>query len=448
MPLNHTPTATFVTLGCKLNYAESATMAAQLAACGIPAATKADTPDVCVVNTCSVTSLAESKGRQQIRRLTKRYPNALIVVTGCYAQLSGQRIADIEGVHIVLGNEQKGQLAQYVAAALRQKGFSLPAEEATEHFPLIHITETKHIRQFVPSCQRGGRTRYWLKVQDGCNQFCTYCTIPMARGRSRSGTIASLTEQARRVAEEGGREIVLTGVNIGDFGRPNNETLTALLHSLDTIDGIERYRISSLEPDLLSDEIIDFCARSGKFMPHFHIPLQAGSDRVLELMRRHYDTALFADRISRCRQAMPDCFIGVDVMVGSRGETPELFEQSLNFVASLDVQHLHVFPYSERPGTAALQIPYIVSQTEKQSRAARMIALSEEKENEFAQRFIGTTRPVLVEHGTGRNTTLTGYTDNYLRVRLPDAKPDIAGTIVNVSLNKDNIILNHPAETP
>lgn len=450
-----TPTVCFETLGCKLNYAETATLAATLAEQGVATATEADVPDVCVVNTCSVTALADAKCRQQIRKLIKRYPEALIVVTGCYAQLRSDDIAAIDGVDIVLGNEQKSALATYVVAALRQRGIIDGSTSLdTQSPPTAHgfsscsgnlsveVTPWQQIRRFVPSCERGSRTRYWLKVQDGCNCFCTYCTIPMARGRSRSGTIASITAQARAVAAEGGREIVLTGVNIGDFGKPAGESLIDLLRALDEVDGIERYRISSLEPDLLTDEIIGFVASSRRFMPHFHIPLQAGSDEVLRLMRRRYDTAFFADRIARCRSALPDCFIGVDVMVGSRGETAELFERSLEFVASLDVQHLHVFPYSERPGTAALSIPVIVPQSEKQQRAARMIALSADKERDFARRFIGTARPVLVEHGSPRAKRLTGYTDNYLRVGLPRSLAQHAGSIIDVDLTADNILIN------
>ena len=329
------------TLGCKLNFSETATMQSLLAEHGIMPVGKDEAPDVCVVNTCSVTALADSKCRQHIRHLIRQYPGALMVVTGCYAQLKGEEIAQIEGVDIVLGSEQKPDIARYVLQWFEDRQRQLA------------VTPTKDIRRFSPSCDRGDRTRYWLKVQDGCDYWCTYCTIPAARGRSRSGTIAELTAQARDVAAEGGKEIVITGVNIGDFGKNTGETFLDLLKSLDDVEGIERYRISSIEPDLLTEDIIDFCARSRAFMPHFHIPLQSGSDPVLQLMHRHYDRQLFADRVGRCRELMPDCFIGVDVMVGTRGETPGLFEDSYNFIARLDVQHLHVFPYSERPGTKA-----------------------------------------------------------------------------------------------
>ena len=408
------------TLGCKLNFSETATMQSRLAKHNIVPVAKGEVPDVCVVNTCSVTALADSKCRQHIRHLIRQYPDALMVVTGCYAQLKGKEIAEIPGVDIVLGSEHKAQIADYVLQWFE------------DHRQQLAVTPSLDIRSFSPSCDRGDRTRYWLKVQDGCDYWCSYCTIPAARGRSRSGTIAQLTAQAREVAAEGGKEIVITGVNIGDFGKNTGENFLDLLKSLDEIDGIERYRISSIEPDLLTDDIIDFCATSRAFMPHFHIPLQSGSDPILKLMRRHYERQLFADKVARCRELMPDSFIGVDVMVGTRGETPELFEDSYNFIKSLDVQHLHVFPYSERPGTMALRIPYIVTQQDKQARAARMIALSDEKQADFTRRYLGTVRPVLLEHGRGKGM-MHGFTDNYIRVNVePDMS--LANQIVNVKL--------------
>ena len=401
-------------------------MQSLLAQQGFVPATGDEVPDVCVVNTCSVTALADSKCRQHIRHLIRQYPEALMVVTGCYAQLKGKEIAEIPGVDIVLGSEHKADVAQYVLRWFEDRQQRLD------------VTSSLDIRTFSPSCDRGDRTRYWLKVQDGCDYWCSYCTIPAARGRSRSGTIADLTAQAREVAAEGGKEIVITGVNIGDFGKNTGETFLDLLKALDDIEGIERYRISSIEPDLLTDDIIDFCAQSRAFMPHFHIPLQSGSDPVLQLMRRHYNRQLFADKVARCRQLMPDCFIGVDVMVGTRGETPELFEDSYNFITGLDVQHLHVFPYSERPGTMALRIPYIVTQQDKQERAARMIALSDKKQADFSRRYLGTVRPVLLEHGRGKGK-MHGFTDNYIRINV-DPDMSIANHIVNVkllSLNDD-----------
>lgn len=410
----------YETLGCKLNFSETATMGTLMAAAGFVTAGPDEVPDVCVVNTCSVTALADSKCRQHIRRLVRLYPRALVVVTGCYAQLSSREVAAIPGVDIVLGSEQKGDIVRYV-----QQWFDQRSRQ-------VEVTPTPLIRRFVPSCDHGDRTRYWLKVQDGCNYYCSYCTIPMARGRSRSGRISQLVDQARRVADEGGQEIVLTGVNIGHFGHDTGERFIHLLQALDRVEGIKRYRISSIEPDLLTDEVIAFCAGSRAFMPHFHIPLQSGSDTVLRLMRRHYDRALFARKVEQCRRLMPDCFIGVDVMVGTRGETPGCFQESYDFIAGLPVQHLHVFPYSERPGTQALRIPYVVGKRDKEERTARMIALSNRLQRDFTQRYLGQVRPVLVEAGHGSGP-MHGFTDNYLRVNLaPD--PALANRIVNVRL--------------
>ena len=417
-------TVYFETLGCKLNFSETATMGQLLAEAGIATAQEGQTPDVCVLNTCSVTELADKKGRQHIRSLAKRFPNALIVVTGCYAQLKSAEIAQIPGVDIVLGQEQKGDIVKYVTQWL------------TSHEAIEEVTPTRDIRRFVPSCECGDRTRYWLKGQDGCDYYCSYCTIPMARGRSRSATIESLVAQARDVADKGGKEIVITGVNIGDFGKNTGEKFIDLIKAFDDIEGIERYRISSIEPDLLTDEIIEFCAQSRAFMPHFHIPLQCGNDEVLRLMRRHYDSALFADKVRRCQELMPDCFIGVDVMVGSRGETPEYFEDSYNFLDSLSLQHLHVFPYSERPGTMALRIPYVVSQRDKQDRTQRMIELSDRKQREFIERYLGTERPVLFEAPHG-GAPMHGFTDNYIRVNI-EPRLDLVNTVGRVRLDKVN----------
>lgn len=423
-------TAKYVTLGCKLNFSETATIEAMLRKKGVEPAAEGETPQLCVVNTCSVTALADKKCRQHIRSLIKRYPKALMVVTGCYAQLKSKEIKEIPGVDIVLGSGQKLDIVEHVERWMHDG-----------HLPDVEVTPHTAIRRFAPSCERGDRTRYFLKVQDGCDCFCSYCTIPMARGRSRSGTIGSLVDQVRQVAADGGREVVITGVNIGDFGKNTGERLIDLLKAFDGVEGIERFRISSIEPDLLTDEIIEFCAHSRAFMPHYHIPLQSGNDEVLRLMRRRYNRGLFASKIERIRQIAPDAFIGVDVMVGCRGETAERFEDSLRFVDSLPVQHMHVFPYSERPGTAALRIPGIVPQREKQERAARMIAMSAKKERDFAQRYLGTVRPVLLEHPHGAST-MQGYTDNYLRVHVAQC-PSLANRVVAVrlmSLNDDSSI--------
>ena len=412
----------FVTLGCKLNFSESATIGQQLAERGIATTVKGDEePDICVVNTCSVTSLADRKCRQHIRSLIKRYPNALVVVTGCYAQLQGKSIAEIPGVDIVLGNEQKGDVVDYIEHWLNN------------HETALAVTPHKDIRTFAPSCECGDRTRYFLKVQDGCDYYCSYCTIPLARGRSRSGTIESLVEQARDVARRGGKEIVITGVNIGDFGKNTGESFIDLLKALDNVEGIERYRISSIEPDLLSDEVIDWCAGSRAFMPHYHIPLQSGSDEVLKLMRRHYNRDLFASKVERIHEVMPHAFIGVDVMVGTRGELSEYFDDSLQFIASLGVQHLHVFPYSERPGTMALRIPYIVPKAERDRRVALMMELSDRQQRQFVERFIGSERPVLFEQPPRGSKVMHGFTDNYIRVNAP-YREQLVNTVTTVCL--------------
>ena len=396
-------TVEYHTLGCKLNFAETSTIGKILSDRGFHTTRAGEIPDIVVVNTCSVTELADKKGRQLIRRLVKKYPEALMVVTGCYAQLKGNEIAEIPGVDIVLGSEQKLEIARYLE------------EWRDKREQSVVITPNNMIRRFGASCSRGDRTRYFLKVQDGCDYYCSYCTIPIARGRSRSGSIESMVEQARQVAAEGGKEIIITGVNIGDFGKGTDHNFFDLVKALDEVDGIERYRISSIEPNLLTDEIIEWVAQSRRFMPQFHIPLQSGCDEVLKIMRRHYDTALYASKIEKIRSIIPDAFIGVDLIVGMRGETPEFFEQSLQFCRSIDVSRLHVFPYSERPGTRALGIDYVVSPQEKSLRAHKMLALSDEKLRNFTSRFIGTSRPVLFEQPP-KGHPMHGFTDNYLRV--------------------------------
>ncbi len=397
--------AVYYTLGCKLNFAETSTIGKTLKEAGVRTARKGEIADICVINTCSVTEMADKKCRQVIHRLAKENPGAFIVVTGCYAQLKPDQVADIEGVDLVLGAEQKGDLMNYLGNL-----------EKLGHGKAV-TTELKDIRKFSPSCSRGDRTRYFLKVQDGCDYFCSYCTIPFARGRSRNGKIADLVEQARLVAAEGGKEIVLTGVNIGDFGKTTGETFFDLIKALDEVEGIERYRISSIEPNLLTDEIIEFVSKSRRFMPHFHIPLQSGCDEVLKLMRRRYDTALFAHKIVKVKKLMPDAFIGVDVIVGTRGETPEYFEKAYKFIEGLDVTQLHVFSYSERPGTQALKIDYTVSPEDKHKRSQRLLALSDEKTKAFYARHIGQEAVVLMEHSKP-GTPMHGFTDNYIRVEL------------------------------
>ena len=398
--------AVYYTLGCKLNFSETSTIGRALSELGIRTARKGEKADICVVNTCSVTEVADKKCRQAIHRLVKQHPGAFVVVTGCYAQLKPETVAAIDGVDVVLGAEQKGDLLNYLG--------NLQKHEAGQAF----TSPLKEIRSFAPSCSRGDRTRFFLKVQDGCDYFCSYCTIPFARGRSRNGSIASLVEQARQAAAEGGKEIVLTGVNIGDFGKTTGETFFDLVKALDEVEGIERYRISSIEPNLLTDEILEFVGQSKRFMPHFHIPLQSGCDEVLKLTRRRYDTALFASKVKRIKQLMPHAFIGVDVIVGTRGETPEYFEQARKFIQSLDVTQLHVFSYSERPGTQALKIDYVVSPDEKHRRSQQLLDISDEKTKAFYQRHIGQTMPVLLERSKP-GTPMHGFTPNYIRVEVP-----------------------------
>lgn len=398
-------TAVYYTLGCKLNFSETSTIGKILREAGVRTARKGEKADICVVNTCSVTETADKKCRQAIHRLVKQHPGAFVVVTGCYAQLKPGEVAQIEGVDVVLGAEQKGELLNYLG--------DLQKHESGEAI----TTATKDIRSFSPSCSRGDRTRYFLKVQDGCDYFCSYCTIPFARGRSRNGSIASMVEQVQQAVAEGGKEIVLTGVNIGDFGKTTGESFYDLVKALDQVEGVERYRISSIEPNLLTDEIIDYVAHSRRFMPHFHIPLQSGCDEVLKLMRRRYDTALFASKVKKIKEVMPDAFIGVDVIVGTRGETPEYFEKAYEFISGLDVTQLHVFSYSERPGTQALKIDYVVSPEEKHQRSQRLLALSDEKTQAFYARHIGHTLPVLMEKSKA-GAPMHGFTANYIRVEV------------------------------
>lgn len=408
------------TFGCKLNFAETSAVAQLLSQRGFVRAQGDDVPDIIVVNTCSVTELADKKCRQTIRSFARRYPNAGIMVTGCYAQLKPEEVASLPGVAVVAGSNQKGKMADYIDRWLSDR------RQITE------VPAAKDIRAFVPSCSRGDRTRFFLKVQDGCDYFCSYCTIPFARGRSRSATVAQIVSQAEEAAASGGKEIVLTGVNVGDFGKGTDEDFFALIRALDRVDGVDRYRISSIEPNLLSEDIIKWVAQSERFMPHFHIPLQCGDDEVLKLMRRHYDTALFRSRIELINKVLPDAFIGVDLIVGARGETVERFEKSRDFIETLGISRLHVFPYSERPGTRALEIEGVVGQEEKHRRTHVMLDVSERKLEKFSRRFLGAERKVLVEHKSA-DGVMHGFTDNYLRVALPD-DPELYNRIVNVRL--------------
>lgn len=427
--------AAFYTLGCKLNFAETSALGDQLEMEGVEKAQKGEIADICIINTCSVTETSEHKCRQTIHKAIRENPGAFVMVTGCYAQLAAEKLASIAGVDLVLGTEQKGQIL-----SILKKKLPLHLSSTADYDHSLHeaiAAPYNDIRSFAHSCSRGERTRYFLKVQDGCNYFCTYCTIPYARGRSRNGSIDSLVEQAQKVAEQGGKEIVITGVNIGDFGKSTGETFFELIQALDEVKGIERYRISSIEPNLLTDEIIRFCAHSRAFMPHFHIPLQSGSDGVLQLMRRRYNTAFFAEKIQRVKELIPDAFIGVDIIVGTRGETDDLFEESFRFAQSINVSQYHVFSYSERPGTQALKIDHKVTDEAKHQRSQRLLSLSEEKRIHFYQHFIGSERTVLIEH-TQSGKAAKGFTDNYIRVEIPELMGETDNLLVKVTLTGFN----------
>lgn len=426
--INENLTASYHTLGCKLNFSETSAIGKALRACGIATAPAGVAPDIIVVNTCSVTETADKKGRGLIRHLARQYPAAAIVVTGCYAQLKPEEVSALPGVVLVLGSGEKLRAAEFVDRWLQDRN------------NIVAVTPSRRIEEFSPSCERGDRTRWFLKIQDGCDYFCTYCTIPYARGRSRSGRTADLVGRVEQAAACGAREIVITGVNIGEYGADNGESFFGLLKALDKVEGVERYRISSIEPNLLTDEIIDWVAESRSFMPHFHIPLQSGSDRVLNMMNRRYGTELFRERIDHIKRVMPHAFIGVDVIAGARGETPEEWLKAKSFVESLPVTRLHVFPYSERPGTAALKLPDPVDPHIRHERVAELIDISDRKLIEFLRGELGRNTSVLWEH-TEHDGKIQGFTDNYIRVQAPfDAV--LPNTVTSITLSTDNIVPN------
>lgn len=415
----------YLTLGCKLNFSETSTIRHSLEAAGTVTVSDKEEADIYVINTCSVTDVAEKKGRQLIRKIVAHHPGAYVVVVGCYAQLRAGEIMAIEGVNLVLGAGDKFNVEHYLRHLAREE----------RHEP--HACDVFKLADFDLAYSFGDRTRCFLKIQDGCDYFCTYCTIPYARGRSRSASVSRVLEAVRDVASKGVREVILTGVNTGDFGRGTDERFIDLLRRLDASDDIERYRISSIEPNLLTDEIIDFVAGSRHFMPHFHIPLQSGSNEVLKLMRRRYDRELFAAKVERIKEVMPDAFIGVDTIAGMRGETRAFFEDARDFIASLPISRLHVFPYSERQGTKALEIPLAVPREEKHRRVAELLEVSEKKHAAFCHRFEGTVRPVLFEDSrVGEH--ICGFTDNYIKVCLPyDAA--LANRIEPVLITSDKL---------
>lgn len=426
----------FHTLGCKMNFAESSTIGKRLLEAGFQKAEPNEAPDICIINTCSVTEVADRKDRQAIKQLITKYPNAYIIVIGCYAQLKPEAIAKIEGVDLILGTQNKFDILDYMDDIEKKNN------------PQIVHTQRSGINKFSPSCTRGDRTRFWLKVQDGCDNFCSYCTVPIARGKSRNDSIVNTVAQAQYAVDMGAKEIVISGVNIGDFGKSTNETFYDLIVALDKIEGTYRYRISSIEPDLLSEEIIQTCAHSRHFVPHFHIPLQSGCDEVLALMKRHYDTALFASKIDSIKKAMPNAFIGVDVIVGTNGETEEYFNQTYQFIKRLDISQLHVFSYSERPNTQALKIGNKVTVQEKKRRSEILHQLSEEKRVSFYQSQIGNVAEVLWEERKEKHI-MKGFTPNYICVeRAYDEK--LVNTLTQVKLggfNADQSALTIASET-
>lgn len=396
----------FHTLGCKLNFSESSTLAREFERGGYVRVEPSEATDVAVINSCSVTEHADKKCRNIIRKIHRRNPNAIIAVTGCYAQLKPNDIASIEGVDLVLGNNDKGDLFRRVEE-LKQRG------EAE-----VYSCSVEDIKRFFPAYSSADRTRSFLKVQDGCDYKCAYCTIHYARGSSRNIPIADIVAEAEEIAALGQREIVITGINTGDFGRTTGERFIDLLKALDRVEGIERYRISSIEPNLITDEIIEFCASSPKFVPHFHIPLQSGSTRILGLMRRRYTAEKYRERIAKIRELMPDAFLGVDVIVGFPGETEEDFLETYNLLQEVEASFLHIFPFSERPGTPAVTMPNKVQSRISTERVARLEALSTRLHKAFSERFLGEVREVLFE-STDRSGKMYGYTDNYLRVSVP-----------------------------
>ena len=396
----------FHTLGCKLNYSESSTLAREFERGGYIRVEPSEPTDVAVINSCSVTEHADKKCRNIIRKIHRRNPNAIIAVTGCYAQLKPNDIAAIEGVDLVLSNNDKGDLFRRVEE-LKQRG------EAE-----VYSCSVEDIKRFFPAYSSADRTRSFLKVQDGCDYKCAYCTIHYARGSSRNIPIADIVAEAEEIAALGQREIVITGINTGDFGRTTGEKFIDLLKALDRVEGIERYRISSIEPNLITDEIIEFCASSPKFVPHFHIPLQSGSTRILGLMRRRYTAEKYRERIAKIRELMPDAFLGVDVIVGFPGETEEDFMESYNLLEEVGASFLHIFPFSERAGTPAVTMPNKVQSRISTERVARLEELSAKLHKAFSEKFLGEVREVLFEI-TDRSGKMYGYTDNYLRVSVP-----------------------------
>lgn len=420
--------AAYYTLGCKLNYSETSAIAQSLLALGINTVKGDERADICLINTCSVTELANKKCRYIIRKAQREHPGAFIIVTGCYAQLNPEEVLEIEGVNLVVGSEDKLKLASYISSEALGRA----------DYRRIVSTDIATEASFQLSASSDERTRYFLKVQDGCDYQCSYCTIPKARGRSRSSSIQAVVDKAQEIVDKGGVEIVLTGVNIGDFGRGQGEKFVDLLRGLEQVQGLERYRIGSIEPNLLTEEIIDLCGTSTCFAPHFHIPLQSGSDAVLKLMRRRYNRDLFTSRLDYIHKHIPHAFIGIDVIVGTRGERPEYFADCLSYLQQQEYAQLHVFTYSERPGTSALSIAYTVPIEERHRRSRTLQDLSDEKLKSFYHKGIGRSYRVIWEEGN-YNGLMMGYSENYIRVAQPyDASAlGKVSTITPQSLRQD-----------
>jgi len=414
----------FQTLGCKLNFSESSTIARDFTENGFERVKFNEKSDVYVINTCTVTGQADKKCRQAVKKIVKNNPDAIIALIGCYAQIKPDEVSDIEGVDIVLGVDEKFKLFEYVE------------EFEKERKQINHSCEIETVEQFDASYSAGDRTRSFLKIQDGCDYLCTYCTIPKARGKSRNENIIKTVNQAKEIAKKGYKEIVLTGVNIGDFGKSTDETFIGLIKELDKVEGIERYRISSIEPNLLTDEVIEFVAKSKKFLPHFHIPLQSGSNKVLKLMKRRYLRERFADRIEKINELIKDAFIGVDVIVGFPAETEELFNETYMFLESLNVSFLHVFSYSDRDGTESSVCKIKVDKKIIKERSKKLHKLSDIKHTEFYKKNIGKTKSVLFETGNNKEKII-GFTDNYIKVET-NYNDNLLNKIVKVKLNNFN----------
>tara|TARA_Y100000813_G_scaffold101972_1_gene72842 strand:+ start:3020 stop:4315 length:1296 start_codon:yes stop_codon:yes gene_type:complete len=420
--MNHR-TAAFYTLGCKLNFSETSTIARDLEEVGFARIEFEKGADIYIINTCSVTDQADKKCRNIVRKALKYNPNAFIVVIGCYAQLKPKEISSINGVDLVLGAQEKFKISDYLSKIDKNSS------------PVVMNKHIKHVNEFYPGYSQGDRVRSFFKVQDGCNYFCSFCTIPLARGKSRSGSVKQTILKAKELANSEVKEVVLTGVNIGDFGNGTNENFYDLIKELDKIENIDRFRISSIEPDLLSDQIIEFVHNSNKFVPHFHIPLQSGSDQLLKSMRRRYDTKLYSDKIEKIKNLMPNACIGVDVIVGYPGETDEEFNKTMNFLKSLPISYLHVFTYSERANTTAPRMGKVVPMEERRKRSKQLRILSLKLKQKFYQEQIGSQEKVLLE--TKEDNSIYGFTENYIKVKI-SGEMELKNNIVNVKLKELN----------